>query len=117
MFRQGTAGVELAAPSGPGWAFEPYARVGVGLREERVIDGGPQPRYRPESAVTGVAVATGGVRLLLPSQPDVVRYGLGAAIEGWLPFRSDPIANATQSARDTEPAIALGATLTATVEW
>ena len=117
VFRQGTAGLEFAPATGPGWAFEPYLRAGLGLREERVIDGGPQPRYRPESVITGVADATVGVRLLLPSQAEMVRYGLGVALEGWLPFRSEPIANATESARYNEPAVAVGGTLTATVAW
>jgi len=117
VFRQGTAGLELAPATRPGWAIEPYLRAGLGLREERVIDGGPQPRYREESIVSGVAAGSAGVRLLLPHQAERVRYGLGAAIDGWLPFRSEPIANATQSARYNEPAVAVGMTLTATVEW
>ena len=117
VFRQGTAGMELAPATGPGWAIEPFLRVGLGLREERVIDGGPQPRYREESAITGVLAGSAGVRILLPSRAERVRYGLGMAVDGWLPFQSEPIANATQSARYNEEAVAAGATLTATVSW
>ena len=118
MFRQGTAGFECAPVAArTGWVLQPYARAGLGLREERVIDGGPQPRYRPENDITGVVVGTIGLRVLLPSHPDRVRYGLGVAIEGWRPFRSEPIANATESAKYNEPAVAAGGTLTAMVDW
>lgn len=119
VFRQGGFGAELARPAGGrSWQWQPFIAGDLGMREERVVEELPQTRYRPESAITGVAHGSAGVRLLFPDHPGrTVRYGLGLAVEGWLPFESERIENALESSRYNIPGWAAGMTLTAGVDW
>lgn len=123
IVRQPLVGVDWSlADLKEGFSCVPFVYAAVGVREERVVVSGLNPRFPKQGSVSGVAQGGIGLRMFFGGQPtpsNPARYGLSVVYDGWLPFHQAEAvsANGRDVAMYQKPGAGFGLRLAASVLW
>ena len=119
QYQQATVGLDLEIlRRKSGFSPVPFVALTAGWRREEIQDDGDFPLFREESASTGVAQLSAGVRLYLPERSGGrPRYGLVVVASGWLPFSDAEAARGPLRLRYLQPETTVGLRLTVQPRW